>query len=133
MIVLRRLTELADATLGVMIVDNVPRLVTLELPWRNNQRNISRIPTGEYAVERTISPRFGKVWQVKTVPERSNILIHRGNAPEDTEGCILVGFRFGDTLGAARIHESRDAMNWLDAYLTSKQSEQMEIVDDFRS
>lgn len=133
MIVVRRLSELSDATMGIMIFDNVPRLVTLELPWRNNQRNVSRIPAGEYTVERTISPRFGKAWQVKAVPERSHILIHRGNAPEDTEGCILVGFRFGDTLGASRIHDSRDAMSWLDAYLTSKQSEQMEVVDDFRA
>lgn len=133
MIELRRIAELPDATLGVLLFDCVPRLVTLELPWQNNERNVSRIPAGRYTIERTISPRFGRSWLVKDVPNRSHILFHRGNKPEDTEGCILVGFRFGDTLGAATIHDSIDGIKWLDAYLVEQTNATLEIVDDFRA
>ena len=31
---------------------------------------------------------------VKRVPDRANILIHTGNVPKDTRGCIIVGEKF---------------------------------------
>jgi hypothetical protein len=38
------------------------------------------------------SPRFGmNVPHILDVPGRDYILIHPGNFPEDTEGCVLVG------------------------------------------
>lgn len=91
---------------------------TLELPWLNNQRNISCISTGEYPVEKIYSEKFGNCFLLKNVPGRSAILIHIGNyatdrkerglvkamtrAKErrvDTEGCILVGMRWEDING----------------------------------
>lgn len=61
------------------------------------------IPTGAYLIDMdTVSPSFGKkafymkiclgkVPRLKDVPGFSGILIHTGNKPEDTSGCILVG------------------------------------------
>jgi hypothetical protein len=64
---------------------------TLELPWLNNERNISRIPPGTYQVVKHTSPRFGQCfWLTDTMP-RTQILIHKGNYNRDTRGCILVG------------------------------------------
>lgn len=72
---------------------------TLELPWRDNQRKISRIPAGTYEAIRHVSPTFGKCFQVLHVPNRSHILIHKGNFHRNTLGCILVGREFKDIDG----------------------------------
>lgn len=64
---------------------------TLELPDKNNQRNISRIPEGKYYAHLHNSPKFGKSLWIKNVPGRSEILIHKGNYHTDIRGCILIG------------------------------------------
>ena len=64
---------------------------TLELAWKNNQRNISCIPTGEYIVKRVFSFKFGWVYEVQNVPNRSAIYLHQGNYFFNTLGCILLG------------------------------------------
>ena len=72
---------------------------TMELPWRQNQRNISCIPSGLYLLQLRISPHFGRVYWITDVPSRSYILIHSGNWAGDiqrglkthTNGCVLLG------------------------------------------
>lgn len=130
---LRRLVERHDATLGVLFFDDTPRLVTLELPWRDNDRNVSRIPPGEYEIAATLSPRFGRTWEIKDVPNRSAILFHAGNTANDTQGCVLVGARYGVTVGASRISESIDGMGWFHTYLKGVQTAKLEVIDDFRA
>ncbi len=50
------------------------------------------IATGIYKVKMQWSPKFGKMLPcLQDVPGRSSILIHAGNHPYDTQGCILVG------------------------------------------
>lgn len=66
--------------------------VTLELPWKDNKRMVSCIPSGTY----TISPRktgkyAGKAFHVENVEGREHILIHAGNYTSHILGCILVG------------------------------------------
>jgi len=68
---------------------------TLENPYINNERNISCIPEGKYNV-RMRTPRESATRDylhllVQEVPDRSYILFHKGNKPEHTQGCILVG------------------------------------------
>ncbi len=72
---------------------------TLELPWRENQVRISRIPDGEYIVRVRKSPRFGIVFHLTDVKGRTYILIHSLNFAGDvfkgwkthSEGCIGFG------------------------------------------
>jgi hypothetical protein len=82
-------------TLVVMDKDHeVFRCRTLELPWKNNQRNISCIPvTGAtpYTVVKRFTEERGNHFHVLNVPQRSSILIHSGNYYTHTLGCILVG------------------------------------------
>ena len=82
--------------------------VTLELPWLDNQRNVSCIPEGIYTTSRHQSPNFGLCFHVQDVPGRSHILIHAGNyvgsinpktGTPDTRGCILPGKAFADIDG----------------------------------
>jgi hypothetical protein len=64
---------------------------TLELPWKDNERNVSCIPKGEYKVKKRYSPKFGNHFHITDVPGRSYILIHKGNYFTEIRGCILVG------------------------------------------
>lgn len=69
---------------------------TIELPWLNNQRNISCIPAGTYTVVKRTSEKYGTHFQILNVPDRAMILIHAGNYYTQTQGCILVGTGYQD-------------------------------------
>ena len=86
-----RLLNLPSQTLGVLTALNLPPLMTLELPWRNNEDNISCVPQGRYCCTLEKHRVFGDTIRVHDVPDRSGILIHAGNYTKDTQGCILVG------------------------------------------
>lgn len=83
---------------------------TLELPWNNNQRNISSIPQGIYMGQRETHSRLGQVIRITGVPGRDGILIHTGNDSTATSGCILVGQL---TSGQFSLTQSRNTMNTL--------------------
>ena len=76
---------------------------TLELPFRGNEKEVSSIPAESYDIVRRGSKRFGEHFLVRDVPRRTDILIHAGNYPKDTHGCILVGESKGvDYVGSSR-------------------------------
>jgi len=68
---------------------------TFELPDRKNQVNISCIPDGEYMLKMVVSPKYGPVYKVHDVANRTNILIHTGNTTDDTLGCIMPCSSYG--------------------------------------
>jgi hypothetical protein len=115
---LYRLARGDQGTQGVLHYNN-ERLYTIELPWRKNMKNISCIPKGEYFCETRVSPRFGLVYWIKDVPNRSFILIHSGNWAGDVSkgykahvnGCILLGLQNGTLQGQLAVLNSRLAVN----------------------
>ena len=64
---------------------------SLELPYKDNKRRISCVPEGSYNAVRHNSPKFGSCFWIKGVPNRSEILIHKGNYHTDILGCVLIG------------------------------------------
>jgi hypothetical protein len=83
-------------TLGMIHVVNENNEIqltcrTLELPWKDNQKYISCIPAGVYKVIKHKSPKFKNCFWIQDVPDRSEILIHKGNYHTDILGCVLVG------------------------------------------
>ena len=97
---------------------------TLELPYKENQRNISCIPEGFYDVVSRNSPKYSNHLHVTEVPNRSLILFHFGNyagsmnpktGHSDIRGCILVGEKFIDLDGdgLADITSSKKTMKQL--------------------
>lgn len=91
------------STLGALSIDGQFACYTLENPWQDNRRRISSIPTGTYklqlrqeggwhgrAAARFPAMHKGMI-ELKDVPGRTFILIHWGNTPRNTDGCILVG------------------------------------------
>jgi|TARA_R110002110_G_scaffold61387_1_gene172386 hypothetical protein len=88
--------EFSDkSTLGKLFLNGEMFCDTLELPYLDNQRSISCIPSGEYKVRlRTAKESATRDYLhllVQEVQGRSYILVHIGNYPRDTKGCILVG------------------------------------------
>lgn len=97
-VVLQRLTTNENGTFGVLIVNERPAFVTLELPWKDNQTDVSCIPVGTYKAELIHSPRFKKdLYVLNNVPDRSMVEIHIGNTINDTHGCILLGTQYSLT------------------------------------
>lgn len=73
------------------------RCRTLELPWMNNQRRISRVPNGSYLAKWEESGNFRtKLWELKGVPGRSEVKFHHGNFTSQIEGCVLLGIHTRD-------------------------------------
>lgn len=89
----------SDYTQGVLLVFDYQQNLrfqccTLELPWRNNMRQVSCIPEGTYQVVRRTSPKFNDHYHLLQVPGREFILIHPGNYTSQIMGCILPGREF---------------------------------------
>lgn len=106
-----RVSHNEDGVFGVLIHRLKPFAVTLEPEDKGNQKNISCIPEGMYYCKPVNSPKFGWTYEVVDVPNRSNILFHKGNREGDTEGCILVGESFGELDGKTAILDSKGGYN----------------------
>jgi len=91
-----RVVSTDKATFGNLIYKDIPLGVTLELPYKDNQTDISCIPMGTYEVEKYHSHKYPDVWKIKDVPGRTDILIHIGNYLKDTHGCVLVATSFNN-------------------------------------
>jgi hypothetical protein len=92
---LLRIEDTPDVCLGILRHEGKFVCCTLELPWRDNEPNFSRIPTETYVCRRYSSPRFGETFVVLVGQGRTHILFHTGNTVDDIRGCILVGEAFG--------------------------------------
>lgn len=104
----------ADAPqIGMLLIDGIPRMITLELPEKFNATQVSCIPEGTYVCKRVHNRNtsggmfIATTFEVTNVPGRAGILFHVGNTSKDTHGCILLGTRIAPS-GFA-ILQSREA------------------------
>ena len=106
-----------QGTFGVLSAPNFECCVA-ELPWRDNENNISCIPTGTYLCQFIHSSTYGPCYWLRDVPGRSEILIHTGNFAGDesrgwithSAGCLLLGERFGAFKGQEAVLLSRKTL-----------------------
>jgi Family of unknown function (DUF5675) len=78
-----------DGTNGELRCGGKTVCFTIELPWLQNQRNISCIPEGRYELKKRFVQKFGLHLLLVDVPDRSWILIHPANdAKTQLKGCI---------------------------------------------
>jgi len=113
----------AQATVGVLDINGVFECYTLEdvvreVPgqpvesWKIATQ--TAIPVGTYSLIIDFSNRFQRLLpRVLNVPGFEGIRVHAGNTPANTEGCILVGKRFGTDV----VHDSRVALAALQSKL----------------
>lgn len=110
-----RIQKSSTSTIGKLYIDDSYFCDTLEDPDRGLKDSMTvaevsaakihgntAIPAGTYTIDlNTVSPRFkdrswaqccqGKLPRLNNVKGFTGVLIHVGNAPKDTSGCILVG------------------------------------------
>ncbi len=98
---LERFRNDGDCVIGKLYADGEFVGFTLE-PFLNNE---IAVPVGKYRVSLEHSPRHGFVTpRLHKVPHRSGILIHSGNYPKDSQGCILIGKTEGHSfVGSSRL------------------------------
>lgn len=101
---LRHIYQNDKQTLGIMTLydgHDFPfyEVRTLELAWKENQRRISCIPTGEYEVIKRYSKKYGDHFYILDVPNRDYILIHSANFSRQLLGCVAVGMSHTDIDG----------------------------------
>jgi hypothetical protein len=115
-----------DGTLGHWVTGEF-QCFTLELPWLNNQQDVSCIPAGIYAVKWEPEGKH-KGYAVEDVPGRSAIEIHIGNTTKDIEGCIALGFEAGTRWGKFGVWRSAAAIKRFETYMNHEDFT-LEILD----
>lgn len=82
-------TYYPDGTNGEIFFNKTRFCSSIELPWRNNQHQVSCIPEGKYELLIRYSEKFKWHLQLKNVKDRDLILIHPANdARKELKGCI---------------------------------------------
>lgn len=92
------------------LTSNLFSFYTVERPWLDNEENISCIPAGTYTCKRVMSPKFGPVYEIMDVEDRTHILFHAANIMTDVKGCIGIGTRLGTIGQHWAVIQSRIAM-----------------------
>ena len=103
-LLLKRIARKAGYTIGKLYIDGAYFCDTLEDADRLDKGMTAAqlaakkipgqtaIPEGTYKVIVNVSPKFKRLLpRLVNVPGYEGVLIHRGNTPADTAGCILVG------------------------------------------
>lgn len=106
----------SHATVGSLALDETFQCWTLEPPLTPLVSDSPvAIPEGTYPVTFAWSPKLRAVVpHLVDVPGRTHILIHIGNFPRDTEGCVLVG----QERGPDAVYDSHRAFEALCSRLT---------------
>ena len=133
-IFINRVYEDNKETLGILIacdgIHKVYECKTLELPDKQNKRNISRIPAGRYKAVVRITEKRGMHLHILGVKNRSWILIHSGNFYKDTKGCIIVGKEYSkiNSDNELDVSASRQTLTNLMSKVYHRNSTDIEVI-----
>lgn len=135
-IILQRFETSDQGTFGKIRIED-ETFYTLELPWRDNSRNISCIPAGIYECNFTVSAHFKRtMYLVDGVNNRTGIRIHSANLAGDKtlglkcqlNGCIAIGERIGKIEGQKAILLSGPAVRKFEN-LMNRESFLLEVIN----
>lgn len=89
---IKRAKDNGKQTLGRFLFEGF-QCDTLELPWLNNQRRISCIPTGTYSCTKRAATSAIPYPHIilLNVPDRDGICLHKANYVRDLRGCVGIG------------------------------------------
>lgn len=82
-------TYFPEGTNGKLKCEGKLICYTIELPWKQNERNVSCIPEGKYRIRKRYSRKFQWHLEIVGVANRNMILFHPANhALKELNGCI---------------------------------------------
>ena len=127
-----RYKEIHDGTIGkVKVLFNgelVMECFSLEPvgPDTIESNKDRRIPQGEYRLSRWVSKKYPQSLLVhnEVVPKERAILIHNGNTPNHTLGCILLGYTTDNKSG---VYNSRKCISDLMKYVVDGEEKRLII------
>jgi hypothetical protein len=127
-----RLAVVPDGAFGILKVDGLPWLATLERTYPiSGVLQLVKIPAGTWTCKRTEFNRGGyDTFEVTGVPGHSRLLFHIGNSETDSEGCILLGRRFGALQGHWSVFDSRLAFYEFMGRFTAKDEFTLRVRHD---
>ena len=104
-----------DGTLGVLLIEGrLTGIYTVELPWKNNEANISCIPQGIYYAHKHYSENLDEeVFWIHDVPNREYIYIHTANTINDIKGCVGIGDSLVELEEKPGVGNSKDTKDYL--------------------
>lgn len=86
------LSVIGQLSLYTVSLSLVNECYTLEPPYKTDGSKPRAIPAGTYPLTIRLSARFKRLMpHVENVPGFTEVEIHWGNYPKDTEACTLVG------------------------------------------
>jgi hypothetical protein len=135
-VLLRRFRYLEQEILGTVIVfDQHGQILfdgmSIELAYRDNMRNMSCVPSGDYPLVLEHSNRFDELlWEIKGVPERSECKFHVANYYRQINGCIGLGREHADVDGDGfpDVTHSRDTMALFHAAMSPATNAYLRII-----
>ena len=133
-IIVKREVKKDAYTMGSLYIEGKWVCNTLEphcIDWKKEQKVMGKtaIPEGRYQVERRESPKFGRLMPyLLDVPHFKGIMIHTGNAPAHTKGCILVGY---NTIRGLMLR-SKEAMGKLEKWIEQAENNNESIWIEVR-
>ncbi|MDO7885340.1 DUF5675 family protein [Hymenobacter cheonanensis] len=113
-LLLKRHPSANGCTLGELFINGTFFCYTLEDVVRPGAKvaGETAIPAGTYPVTIERSPTFRMLTpRLHRVPGFEGVLLHPGNGPKDTRGCVLVGF--AKLPSNTKIYQSREAFEAL--------------------
>jgi hypothetical protein len=98
-ITLKRTQSDDTCTRGIIMLEDGTTIYSLELPWKNNEKDVSCVPSGVYQLIPYTSPKHDSTWYLENAElgvggygvERSFCEIHSANWARQLEGCIALG------------------------------------------
>lgn len=103
-----------EGAFGVILIDGVPAgPVSCERTYpvaasAPRGAQLVKIPAGRWVCKRTHFNRGNyPTYEITGVPGHSRLLFHAGNTEDDSDGCVLVGQRFGFVGARPSVLQSR--------------------------
>ena len=84
----------SGSIIGVLYANDDQVCYSLELPWKDNQSNVSCVPVGTYAGKIRTDGTKGWRIELESVPNRTYVELHVGNFPGEIQGCVLLGLEW---------------------------------------
>ncbi len=137
-IIIRRTWQDKNQSTGTLsVIDSDCKVLfacsCIERGWRDNQKNVSCVPSGVYTVVFEPSNRFKmNLWELKNVPNREECKIHSANHWHQLNGCIAPGKKLidFDKDGYLDVTDSYNTLMELHEVLKNVTETTIEIIND---